>query len=65
MLDGKASRTNCSQDDSASDISITAEALRRLNDPFALMEALAVLEVRTSRECARHNPPPRTVQRDR
>jgi hypothetical protein len=47
MLDGKAYRANFSPDDAAYDVSIMAEALRRLNAPLALVEALAALEVRT------------------
>ena len=47
MLDGNAYQANFIPDDPANNVSILAESLRRLNDPFALMEALAALEVRT------------------
>jgi hypothetical protein len=48
MLDGNAYRADFIPDDPANNVSIIAEVLRRLNDPFALMEALATLEVRRS-----------------
>ena len=47
MLDGNAYQPNFIPDDPANNVSILAESLRRLNDPFVLMEALAALEVRT------------------
>jgi hypothetical protein len=47
MLNGKTYRADFFSDGPAYEVSIMAEALRRLNTPLALMEALAALEART------------------